>query len=425
MKNIGENMNWEELRNKAIQVMNLKTMNSDKPQSEDTMKLMQDLELYRIELELENRKLKCMNELTEKSKKEYVQLFENAPTANFVLSREGNIKKVNQSGSVLLGHEKTSLVGTAFTRYISEDSKEIFNHFLYVLYDKKIRQTVDVSLSINNRKSREIEISGIILPDSEDFIVILRDITRRKKTEQHLVHSKEKAENADRLKTSFLSAMSHEIRAPLNSIIGFSGILMQEIPGTLNEEQKKQLGMIQSSGRHLLTLINDLLDLSKIEAGQLSVNFEYFNLKDVLDDVIQLEWPLAKEKNLELNLNSGNDPVLIKSDKQRIHQVLLNLINNAIKYSEKGHIDVNCFKEDDTITVEIKDTGIGIKKEDLQKIFDPFIQLENELTKTQKGSGLGLSVSRQLIRLLQGTLNVESSFGEGTKFTIKIPSVVK
>lgn len=424
MENIGEDRRWDDLRSRAINIMNLKSMNTSKPLSDDTTKLIQELDFYRIELELENKRMALANELIEKSRNEYVQLFDTAPCAFIVLSPEGNIKKVNFLGASLLGQERMVLLDTPFEKYISAESKELFNNFLNELYEKKTRITVNISLADELRIPNEMEISGLFSDSSKEFSIVLLDITKQKKNEKYLVQSRERAENADRLKTAFLSTMSHEIRAPLNSIIGFTGILMQEIPGTLNEEQKKQMRMIQTSGRHLLSLINDLLDLSKIEAGQLTVNFEYFDLKEVLDDVFQLEWPLAREKSLEMKLNAGNDPIIIRSDKQRMHQVLLNILNNAIKYTRKGHVDINCYREENSIKIEIKDTGIGIREEDLQKIFDPFTQLENDLTKTQKGSGLGLPVSQQLIRLLQGTLRVESQFGEGTTFTINVPSVV-
>jgi PAS domain S-box-containing protein len=420
MKNTGEDMKWDDLRSKAIRVMNIKS-DTGKPLSDETTKLIQELDFYRIEMELENKRMILANELAGNALNEYIQLFDNAPSAFIVLSLDGNIKKINQLGAGLLGHERLSLIDTPFENYLSTESKVFFNNFLNELYEKKIRQTIDVCLSVDYMRSSEIEISGIFSESSKEYSIILLDITKYKKTEKHLVQSKEKAETADRLKSSFLSTMSHEIRAPLNSIIGFSGILMKEIPGSLNAEQKKQMGMIQSSGRHLLSLINDLLDLSKIEAGQLSVNFEYFNLEEVLDDVLQLEWPFATSKNIILNLKKSSDISIIRSDKQRIHQVLLNIVNNAIKYTEKGQVDIYCQKEKDSIHIIIKDSGIGIKEENLEKIFDPFIQIDNDLTKSNRGSGLGLPVTRKLIELLHGSVNVISEYGKGSTFIIILP----
>ncbi len=421
MENFGEDMKWGDLGNKAIQIMNIKKMNSGMSISDETMKLIQELNVYRIEIDLENRKLILAGEQAEKAMNEYLELFDKAPSGFVVLSREGNIQKINQLGAVMLGQDQGTLIHTPFDLHLSPDSRGIFELFLKALSEKKVRQTTEVSLSINNRQSGEMEISGVLSENSEEFIITFRDITHLKETEQYLVESKVKAETADRHKSSFLSTMSHEIRAPLNSIIGFSGILLKEIPGSLNEEQKKQLGMIQSSGRHLLTLINDLLDLSKIEAGQFSVNFEYFNLQEVIEDVLQIEWPLAMSKNIEIHLKESSGIGVIRSDKQRIHQVLLNLVNNAIKFTEKGHVDISCTKEHESMKIEIIDTGIGILKENLEKIFDPFIQIENDFTKINQGSGLGLPVTKKLIELLKGSIDVNSEIGKGTTFTIKLP----
>ena len=207
----------------------------------------------------------------------------------------------------------------------------------------------------------------------------------------------------------------------LNSIIGFSGILLHEFPGPLNDEQKKQLGMIQASGRHLLSLINDILDLSKIEAGQVTANFEYFFLTDVIKEVIELEGPAAITKGIFIKYENEINHHEILSDRKRIFQVLLNLLNNAIKFTEKGSVTIRSYVDYDTVKVEVADTGIGIKPENIQKLFKPFIQLENNLTRNYEGSGLGLSISKKLMDLLQGDIQVISTYGSGTKFTVIIP----
>ena len=421
MKSFSDDLRWDDLKNKAIQILNTEIIDSGRSTPDETVKLIQELDVYRIEQELENRKLVVAKEQAEKEKNEFMEIFDLAPVGLIELNSFGEIQKVNSQAASILNLDRESLINTPFDILLTNQSHPVFNEFIKSVEENRNIKNIEISLLINHKKLKEIEISCVATESSKTILISLRDITRYKKAEQHLVRSKERAETADRHKSSFLSTMSHEIRAPLNSIIGFSGILLQEIPGTLNAEQKKQLGMIQTSGRHLLSLINDLLDLSKIEAGQLNINPEHFNLLEVIEDVMQLEWPLANGKNIALELKIVPGIEEVKSDKQRIHQIILNILNNAIKFTEKGSVTISCFQENNSVKIEISDTGIGIKKVDLQKIFNPFIQIENDLTKTQIGSGLGLPVTRKFLELLKGTIEVSSVLGKGTTFTISLP----
>ncbi|MCX6272239.1 MAG: ATP-binding protein [Bacteroidetes bacterium] len=236
-----------------------------------------------------------------------------------------------------------------------------------------------------------------------------------------LEREKENAQSADKLKSAFLATMSHELRTPLNSIIGFTGILMQEHPGPLNSEQKKQLGMAQQSARHLLSLINDILDISKIEAGQLQMNIHTFNLPDLINKVSETMNPFAEKKNLRLITSINTDIQDITSDKLRIQQILLNLVNNAIKFTESGSVSIECSDSDQSFTVRIIDTGIGIEEKQMDNLFKPFSQIDTGLSRKHEGSGLGLSICKKLLELLNGSIEVESESGKGSTFTVKFP----
>ncbi len=247
------------------------------------------------------------------------------------------------------------------------------------------------------------------------------DITDRKRASRELEEAKERAEAADRLKSAFLATMSHELRTPLNSIIGFTGILLQELAGPLTEEQRKQLTMVRASARHLLDLINDVLDISKIEAGEVEVVTESFSLRDLISEVTASAAPLVEKKGLTLSLRIDPDVGAISSDRRRVGQVLMNLISNAAKFTPSGEIRVGCRLDGPWVVVSVADTGIGIRQEDLCKLFVPFQQIESGLTRNYEGTGLGLSISKRLVTLLGGSIAVESEPGRGSTFTFRLP----
>jgi len=236
-----------------------------------------------------------------------------------------------------------------------------------------------------------------------------------------LAAAKELAETADQLKSAFLATMSHELRTPLNSIIGFTGILIQELPGPLNAEQRKQLEMVRESSRHLLSLINDVLDISKIEAGQLRIHREPFDLHTSIMKIIDLVKPLAEKKRLLLHANLAPATGTLVSDPRRVEQILLNLLNNAIKFTEKGTVTLGVETIEAAVRLSVSDTGIGIKPEDLSKLFEPFQQVDSGLTRQHEGTGLGLAICRRLAGLLGGKIDVTSALGKGSVFTLTLP----
>jgi PAS domain S-box-containing protein len=236
-----------------------------------------------------------------------------------------------------------------------------------------------------------------------------------------LAVAKERAEESDRLKSAFLATMSHELRTPLNSIIGFTGIILQGLAGPLNVEQARQLGMVQSSARHLLALINDVLDISKIEAGQLEIHPERFDLPAALEKAAALVKPLVDKKGLALRVVLSPNVGPVVSDRLRVEQVLLNLLNNAVKFTERGEVRLTAETGPDTLRISVADTGIGIKSEDMEKLFQPFRQIDSGLTRQYEGTGLGLAICRRLADRLGGEISARSTWGEGSVFTFMLP----
>ncbi len=278
------------------------------------------------------------------------------------------------------------------------------------------------------------DLDGVTLLQS-----IVRDVTDRKKSEKELKElnlkleervaartadlavAKDLAEAADRVKSAFLATMSHELRTPLNSIIGFTGILLQELAGPLNAEQRKQLEMVRDSSRHLLELINDVLDISKIEAGQLEVRKTEFDLVESTNKVVGLIRPLAENKKLPLLALVPENTGMIKSDKRRVEQIMLNLLNNAVKFTEKGFVRLTVERDEASVKISVADTGIGIPQSEIHNLFRPFKQLDAGLARLHEGTGLGLAICRRLTDLLGGHISVTSEFGKGSVFTVTLP----
>lgn len=233
--------------------------------------------------------------------------------------------------------------------------------------------------------------------------------------------ARDRAQAADRTKSAFLATMSHELRTPLNSIIGFTGILLMGLVGELNDEQRKQLGMVQDSAQHLLELINDVLDISKIEAGQLELGSETFDMRAALQRSVDKMRPLAEKKGLALHCEI--DPALgsLRGDRRRVEQIVLNLLSNAVKFTERGEVGLACRIEDGWLVTRVRDTGIGIRLEDVEKIFQPFRQLETGISRSYEGTGLGLSICKRLVEAMGGKIWVESEAGRGSCFSFTLP----
>ena len=228
----------------------------------------------------------------------------------------------------------------------------------------------------------------------------------------------------DRLKTSFLANMSHELRTPLNSILGFTDVMLEGIDGELTETMDNDLHLIQKNGQHLLHLINDVLDMAKISAGKMNLMLEHFKVRDLLDEVLNISSSLAAEKRLALTIDKDSDwDVEIYADRTRIRQVMLNLVGNAVKFTEEGGVSIRTERKNDRVLIRVADTGIGIPKEKLDLVFQEFTQVDTSPTRKAGGTGLGLPISLSLVQMHGGRLWAESSGvkGQGSTFFIELP----
>ena len=257
------------------------------------------------------------------------------------------------------------------------------------------------------------------------FAKVTRDLTERKIAEQQRLEDARRvaiSEEANRAKAGFLAAMSHELRTPLNAIAGYTDLLLTGVGGAVTEQHRDYLERIRGSQQHLLAIINDILNFSRIEAGQLEYRVEPVSIRAVINAVVPMVEPQALAKSIAIDWHDNADAVA-SADHAKVEQILLNLLSNAVKFTPAGgHIDVGCAAREDRVTLTVSDSGVGIAAEDLAAIFQPFVQVGRSLTSPHEGTGLGLAISSDLATGMGGRLDVESTVGVGSTFTLTLPS---
>src|SRR5216684_456902 len=346
---------------------------------------------------------------------------------------DGFFKSLNPSFERTLGFTAEELLSRPYLEFIHPDDREA------TIVQAHRVETHEV-LAFENRylckdgSYKWLLWNAVSVPEQEVIYAVARDITERKRDEaekrkfaerlaasnQELELRNREVERATKLKSKFLASMSHELRTPLNAIVGFSDLLAEGTPGQLNEKQNRFVNHIKQGSAHLLQLINDILDLSKIEAGQLELRNEEFLVKDALPEVLSTIHPLAIAKNIQVERKLESKS-LLKTDRVRFKQILYNLLSNAVKFTPKvGRITVESVDYWDFVRVSVTDTGIGIRPEDQEVIFDEFRQVEGNPGGTQEGTGLGLAITKRLVEQQGGQISVESEFGKGSRFTFTL-----
>jgi PAS domain S-box-containing protein len=371
------------------------------------------------------------------SEKEMRALFSAMNDVVLAIDRDGIYQKVAPTNPRLLYRPRNELLGKSMRDIFPAEQAEAFiNSIQWVIRTHNVAH-IEYPLEI---EGETLWFDASISPmDADSVLWMARDITGRKRTEEklrqlnedleqrvalrteELAAAMEHAQESDRLKSAFLASMSHELRTPLNSIIGFTGVLIQGLAGPLNEEQIKQLGMTRDSARHLLALINDVLDISKIEAGQLEIIKQPFDMRHAIESALRVVHPLAQKKQLPVSTSIEVGVGIINNDRRRVEQVLINLLNNAIKFTEHGEVRVACQIRDGWLETSVYDTGIGIKPEDSDRLFKPFQQIDTGPARGHEGTGLGLAICKRLVTAMGGEISFESQWGAGSTFRFTIP----
>jgi PAS domain S-box-containing protein len=404
-----------------------------------------DLEAANQALAKEVAERKSAEAARRKSEQRFQRLLETAPDAMVVVDKDGRIVLANSQAERLFGYTREELLGEFVEKLIPEHfhAPHVTHRAGYFANPCPRSMGANLELSGRRKDGSEIPVEISLSPlETQEGVLVssaIRDITARKQAERALreahdnlevkVAERTKAlaeanlrlEEVDRLKSQFLATMSHELRTPLNSIIGFTGILLQGMAGELNDEQRKQLTMSYGAAKHLLNLINDLLDLSRIESGKMGVEIQKLKITDVVTEVAQSLAPEVAKKRLSLTTEIADALPEIYSDRKKIFQILLNLTGNAVKFTDRGEIRIICRTQRDHLEVSVIDTGIGIKPENMDLLFEAFRQADGSAQRRYEGTGLGLYLCRNLATLLGGGIEAESKYGEGSRFTLTLP----
>lgn len=383
--------------------------------------------------DISDRKLAEMR--LRESEQRYRALLEKASDPILISDMEGNLLEVNQKALDLFGYDVTEIGQLNMQNLHEPTNRELYIQAFQKIVGDGTGQLLDGEVKRKDGSIVPVDITGGVVTWGDRQVVqgIFRDITERKQVEKQLQQSYEQlalsnAElaRATRLKDEFLANMSHELRTPLNAVLGMTQSLTEEILGPLNPRQKKAIATIESSGAHLLALINDILDLSKVEAGKLELEISPTLLQALCQNSLQFVQQLALQKQISLHLEVPTAPLHFLADERRLRQILINLLNNAVKFTPNGGQVTLVAQQKDTegrplLEFQVLDTGIGIAPEDQTRLFQAFVQIDSNLNRKYEGTGLGLALVKRLTELHQGQVSFHSQLGQGSCFVVTLP----
>jgi PAS domain S-box-containing protein len=412
---------------------------------EETRRTLHELRVHQIELEMQNEELRRAQVELDAARERYFDLFDLAPVGYCTVSEQGLILEANLTAAGLLGVSRSVLVGERFTRFIVPEHEDAYYHRRKRLFETGAPQRCELRLLRKDASPFWALLEATTAQDADGKPVghaVISDITELKRKEEALLETGAKlaertvqleriaaelekrnreVERMSRMKTEFLSHMSHELRTPLNAIVGYSDLLSEQPAGPLLPPYPRYVANIQEGAHHLLAVVNDLLDISKIESGGIKLTLERFDTFEILDEVLAVITPLAEIKCIAIENRIARNTAVV-ADRLRFKQILYNLLSNAVKFTpQEGRVWIKAATEGETFTICVGDTGIGIGPDEQEAIFEEFHQVASTENLAAAGTGLGLTITRTLVQIHGGNIRVESELGKGSRFLVSLP----
>jgi len=390
---------------------------------------LEELHVAEEELLQQNEELTSIRNQLEAESKRYQELFDFAPDGYLVTDVLGTIREANCAAATMLNVPQKFLIGKPLVNFIPYEERSAFRLQLQQLHNTERVQEWELRLFPRHTTEFDATLTVVTIRNNNGDVAgwrwLMRDITARKQVEAKLREielQNLRLQETTRIRSHFLAIMSHELRSPMNAIIGFSQLLLRNQQDRLNSQQESMVQRVLNSGKHLLRLIDEILDFSKLEANCLALQPEEFNLAELISDTTAEMHSLIEQQNLKLQVKLNLENPLVVNDKYRLRQVLVNLLSNAIKFTNVGSITIEAWEPStERIAIAVEDTGIGIAQADLKDIFTEFRQANQTLVRQHGGTGLGLSIANRLVQMMHGSITVTSELGQGSTFQVEIP----
>lgn len=387
----------------------------------DVVRLIHELEVHQVELEMQNEELRVAIDNAEVATEKFTMLYDFAPTGYFTLDHDSRIKELNLNGAKMLGRERNSLINMNFKSFISQNTRDVFREFYRKVFETGLKQTCEVRLTIQEVPSSYVHLEGIISESKQNCLIIAIDITERRRIEEALKENEIRLQELNATKDKFFSIIAHDLRGPFTSIIGFSGLLIDQVQMKNYEGIERYAEFIQESSYRAMNLLKNLLEWARLQTGRIKFNPKNIEILEIVNEVTELFKGHAQQKSITLS-NEFQEDVNVFADKEMISNVLRNLVLNALKFTNPGGmITILAKQKQEELLMIVSDNGIGIEKDKVEKLFLIEGNQSTRGTQNEEGTGLGLILCKEFVLKHGGKIWVESEPGKGSRFYFTIP----